>query len=74
MQNMMHHGQQFGGNYGPQRGHPGPNMHPAAAGMNGMGMMNPGMGPMHGNMMPSGVMGPTSGMGKMAMQVIIQIL
>lgn len=41
-------------------------MHP---GMNSMNMMGQNSGPMHGNMMPSGVMGPTSNMNKLVMQV-----
>ncbi len=66
MQGMMHHGQQFGNSYGNQRGHAGPGMHPS---MNGMNMISQNGGPMHGNMMPSGVMGPGNNMNKLVMQV-----
>lgn len=66
MQGMMHHGQQFGNSYGNQRSHVGPNMHPS---MNGMNMMGQNPGPIHGNMMPSGVMGSGNNMNKLVMQV-----
>lgn len=61
--------QQYGGSYGSQRGHgpmgPMNGMGPMSS-MGNMGMMGQGSGPMHGNMMSSGM---SPGMGKMAMQV-----
>lgn len=69
MQGMMHHGQQFNNSYNNQRSHGGPGMHQSMNGMNGMSMMGQNSGPMHGNMMPSGVMGPGSNMNKLVMQV-----